>query len=120
MTLPVRSTQLKQNFYHMFNLAAINIQMEDEVEYYFEVWDNDGVSGSKSTRSQIQLYKAPNKEELKEQAENNSRQLKDEMKEALTSAVRASCQVSHFSANFRPRQRSEIPPPDSGSRNLIS
>ena len=86
ITLPVRSTQLKQNFYHMFNLAAINIQMEDEVEYYFEVWDNDGVSGSKSTRSQIQLYKAPNKEELKEQAENNSRQLKDEMKEAIKEA----------------------------------
>lgn len=86
INLGVRNGQLKQNFYHMFNLASIDIQMEDEVEYYFEVWDNDGVTGSKSTRSQVQLYKAPNKAELKEQAENNSKQLKDEMKEAIIEA----------------------------------
>ncbi|MEY3982990.1 MAG: hypothetical protein RL160_547, partial [Bacteroidota bacterium] len=34
-------------FVHGVNLSALGMEPGDEVEYFFEVWDNDGVHGSK-------------------------------------------------------------------------
>jgi hypothetical protein len=36
----------------------------DKIEYYFEVWDNDGVTGSKSAKTQTMLFKAPTIDEI--------------------------------------------------------
>ncbi|OYU94626.1 MAG: hypothetical protein CFE21_15220 [Bacteroidetes bacterium B1(2017)] len=68
---------------HVFNLYEINFESSDEIEYYFELWDNDGVHGAKSTRSKIFAIKAPNRNEIKEQASSDSKALEDKMEEAL-------------------------------------
>jgi len=68
---------------HIFNLYEINFQSGDEIEYYFELWDNDGVHGPKSVRSKPFVIKAPGKRELKEQSNANSQELQDKMEEAL-------------------------------------
>jgi len=73
----------QQQFSHYFDLASLNLQAGDEVEYYFEVWDNDAINGTKSTRSQKMIFKAPSIEELEEKLENSSNNIKDEMENAL-------------------------------------
>ncbi len=73
----------QQPFYHYINLSEIGLEPGDEVEYYFEVWDNDGVSGSKSSRSQSVVYKAPTMEEMKQQDEQSSKEVKKELSETL-------------------------------------
>ena len=71
------------NIVHVFNLFEIDIQLEDEITYYFEVWDNDGVYGAKSTQSKPYVLKAPTKQEVKEQAQQDSKALQLKMEEAL-------------------------------------
>lgn len=73
----------QQQFSHYFDLASLNLQAGEEVEYYFEVWDNDAINGYKSTRSQKMIFKAPSIEELEEKAEIASKNIKDEMENAL-------------------------------------
>ncbi len=53
-----------QAFYHHFDLQSIYIQPGETVELYFEVYDNDGVRGPKSTRSQRFTYYIPTQEEI--------------------------------------------------------
>lgn len=78
--------QNPQRFYHYFNLHEINLQEGDEIEYYFELWDNDGVRGAKSTRSKTSLYKAPSINELKDETNKDSEIYKKNLKETLNEA----------------------------------
>jgi hypothetical protein len=46
-----------------FNFQALNFESGDKFNYYFEVWDNDAISGSKSTRSKKMSFNSPTSEE---------------------------------------------------------
>ena len=62
----------KELFFFTFNFNDLKLASGDEIAYYFEVWDNDGVNGSKSTKSTRFSYKEATKDELilKKDAEN--------------------------------------------------
>lgn len=76
----------QDQFYYYLNMDNIKIAPGDELEYYFEVYDNDGVNGPKAARSQAHVYKAPSLNELEAQKEKNNSELKDEMSEAMMDA----------------------------------
>ena len=77
-TNPLVSQQLtikqlsKELFFFTFKFDELQLVAGAEIEYYFEVWDNDGVNGSKNTKSTRFSYKEATKEELtaKKDAEN--------------------------------------------------
>jgi hypothetical protein len=73
----------QQQFFHFLNLDDIGLKPGDEVRYYFEVWDNDAVNGSKSSRTQQMIFKAPTFEEIAEKADASNKEVKDEMESAL-------------------------------------
>lgn len=75
-----------QGFYHAWSMDVLNIKAGDEVEYYFEVWDNDGVHGAKSARSKKMIYVAPSSEELKQQEEQASADIKKDMEKSIKDA----------------------------------
>jgi hypothetical protein len=83
--ITLRSDKIS-SFNHVFNLFESGIESADEIEYYFEVWDNDGVHGSKSSRSKIFTLKAPDKKELREEANAGSKELESKMEESLKEA----------------------------------
>ncbi|MFY8019541.1 MAG: DUF4175 family protein [Bacteroidia bacterium] len=86
-TFPIvlRSDKIS-SFNHVFNLFEAGLESADEIEYYFEVWDNDGVHGSKFSRSKIFSLKAPDKKELREEANEGSKALENKMEESLREA----------------------------------
>ena len=62
----------KESYYHFFDLNSLNLSPSDEIKFYFEIWDNDGVNGSKSSKTTNFSYNEPSKEDLtiKRNAEN--------------------------------------------------
>jgi hypothetical protein len=81
--LALQKGEKSQRFYHQFNLNEVGINASDELEYYFEVWDNDGVQGAKSTRSKPMVFKAPSAKEFRSEMNDASKNLKNEMQEAI-------------------------------------
>jgi flagellar biosynthesis GTPase FlhF len=75
------SKSKSQSFYHLWDLNTIGVQPNDKVEYFFEVWDNDGVQGAKKTRSQAQVFAAPSLDEINKEAEKRTENLKNELAE---------------------------------------
>ncbi len=63
----------KEFFFYTIDFSTVNTQPGDAIDYYFEVWDNDAINGSKSTKSKVFTYKEATKEELidKKDAEND-------------------------------------------------
>ena len=51
-----RTTHTRQEFFHSWDLYGLQLSPGDRVEHWFEVWDNDGVNGSKSARSTPQVF----------------------------------------------------------------
>ncbi len=75
-------------FIHLWDLADIGIGLGDQVEYWFEVRDNDGVNGPKVTRSRTFSYAAPSEEELAEKLDSADAELTAALEENLEEARR--------------------------------
>lgn len=79
---------IKQNavspvaFRHSFDLNTIDIQPGDNIQYYFEVFDNDRVNGSKSTKSESWTFEMPTVEEFKKMEDLNEDLIQKNMLEA--------------------------------------
>ncbi|MCX6269754.1 MAG: hypothetical protein NTU44_00770 [Bacteroidetes bacterium] len=85
-TIGINPNVNQQAFYFFFDLSTLNIKPGEGVEYYFEIWDNDGIHGPKSSRSQKMFFKAPSLQEMSEKNEKANKELKDEMQEAIKQA----------------------------------
>ena len=78
----------EDSFLHFWNLADIGVGLGDEVEYWFEVRDNDGVNGAKVTRSRTFRYAAPTEEELAQRLDSADAELTAALEENLEEAKR--------------------------------
>jgi uncharacterized protein DUF4175 len=71
---------------YIWNLAGLNLVPEDVVNYYIEVFDNDGVSGPKSARSQIYTLRLPSMEEIYARADKTQNKAIEDLQETLKNA----------------------------------
>src|SRR5205085_7142025 len=76
----------QDQFFYNWDVETINISAGDEIEYYFEVTDNDGLVGGKSTRSQTQIFKAPSLKVIAENTSKNNDNIKSNLKESISQA----------------------------------
>jgi len=63
-TSVLKPTGTNMSFNFGYDFRSDSLQVGDKIEYYFEVTDNDGVNGHKSTKSSIFTYQLPTTEEL--------------------------------------------------------
>jgi hypothetical protein len=76
----------QDQFYHYWDMSDAQIHSGDELEYYFEVWDNDGVNGPKAARSQTMVFKAPTLSEVEESTKKSNEDIKDKLEESIEQA----------------------------------
>lgn len=82
----INKAVVQDQFFHSWDMNELGILPGEQIEYYFEIWDNDGVTGSKSTRSQKLIFKAPTLKELAENTEKNNNKIKDDLLESINQA----------------------------------
>jgi len=86
VSIPVNKALTQDQFFYAWDLNTLNIASGDAIEYYFEIWDNDGVHGAKSTRTQKMIFKAPTLQEITENTDKNNSQIKEDLKETIKDA----------------------------------
>lgn len=84
-TLPVKAdlSQTQADFFYYWNLKDSGIKPGDEVTYYFEVADNDAVNGPQKIRSAERTLNVPTQEELNNQLNTGTQQVKQKMESAV-------------------------------------
>lgn len=75
----INAQPVQQSFNYFFDVSTLALQAGEEIEYFFEVWDNDGVNGSKSSRSSNYRFKVPTAEELEKEYQSKNESVKDKM-----------------------------------------
>ena len=62
-------------FQHYVDFAALNLLPGQQVNYYVEAWDNDGVNGSKSGRSNVYTYSMLDNRQVDSAMNQNAKQI---------------------------------------------
>jgi hypothetical protein len=85
-SVPLDLKQTRTSFFYRFNMDSLGIMPGQNMEVYFEVWDNDGFHGPKSKRSETFTYYKPSESALdsiaNEQAEDIMERLEQKSQEA--------------------------------------
>ena len=81
--VPFSKIDNTQEFYFYYDLSSQDLNSGDRVVYYFEVWDNDGIDGVKSTRSTSFSIELPTMEEIEAKQEKTSSDIKKETDQSI-------------------------------------
>lgn len=84
--IPVNKELLSEAFFYSWDLSELGIMPGDKLNYYFEVWDNDGFNGSKSARSGLREFAAPTEKQLEEKIEQKNEDIKDKLEVSIKEA----------------------------------
>jgi hypothetical protein len=79
----INKLSVQEQFFYRWDMNTLGIAPGDQIEYYFEIWDNDGVTGNKSTRSSKMIFKAPTLKELEQNTNKNNNKIKEDLIESL-------------------------------------
>jgi hypothetical protein len=87
MRLP-KSAGKQIQYDHSWDLQNLELEPGDEITYYFEVFDNDAVNGSKSARTGLMQWRMPSLAEVREQQAQNSEEIKKDLDKALKESAK--------------------------------
>ncbi len=83
INIPIDLSLNRQDFYYYFDAQTLNLALGQTLSYYFEIWDNDGVNGSKSSRTTKMEFQLPSEKEIEKQVDNLSTQTKSDMSKLI-------------------------------------
>jgi hypothetical protein len=72
-----------QDFYYYFDQGMLDLNPGEQIEYYFQVFDNDGVNGAKSTKSTVQSYRVRTMDEIEEDLHEAEKQTRSDYNDLL-------------------------------------
>ena len=75
-----------QSFYFQWYVDSLRLAPGDRIDYYAQVWDNDGVNGPKSARSRTINFTVPSKDQLQKDVDKSAEQTSAQMQKALEKA----------------------------------
>jgi len=94
-----------QSYFHQVSLSELNLDKGATIEYFVEVWDNDGVNGRKSTRTAVMQFKTPTKAEVKENIAKTSANTEKQIDDALDKAKEAKKDVQELQDRLKGKKK---------------
>lgn len=86
---------------HTWNLSNMNLATEDMVQYYFEVFDNDNISGPKSTKSSTYLIRVPSLDELLAKSDEVHNTAQDELRQTMEQAEELKKEIEQIERDIK-------------------
>jgi hypothetical protein len=104
ITIPIGSNEPQQNFYYKWSLDSLKLKPGDQLSYFFQVWDNDGVNGRKSIRSSTYFLGIPSTEEIKSDINNSQQSTQNQIDQSIQKAKSLSQSIDEAQQKLRGKQ----------------
>ena len=88
------------SFDYLFAVDSFDLADGDELFYYFEIWDNDGIHGSKSAKTSVYTYKKASLDQLEELTEENNEDIKEALKKNLEKTQELKKEIKELREKF--------------------
>ncbi|WP_316819527.1 DUF4175 family protein [Pedobacter gandavensis] len=99
-SIPIKKAQLDHDFFFFWDLKQAGIRPGQQLEYYFEVADNDGVNGPKTTKSALHTYELPTAQQVAEKINQGTQAVKQKMDQAIKLAAAVEKQSKKLGATL--------------------
>jgi hypothetical protein len=86
ITIPINRKLNRQEFVYQWSIDSLKLQPNDQLSYFVQVWDNDGVNGSKSTKSASYVFHIPTKAEIKNEIAKSESKTESDITESIQKA----------------------------------
>jgi hypothetical protein len=94
--VPISKSSLKQEFFYVFDFTKIKADENQKIEYFFEVGDNDAISGSKKARSEIMIFEIPTYKEIKEFENTVNESIQDKLDRTIKLSEELQKEIQQF------------------------
>lgn len=102
--IPVEKNQTEQNFFFNWAVDSLNLKPGDQLEYYLQVWDNDGVNGRKATRSATYSFHIPTQEDLITNISKSQNQTQEKIDQSVGKASKLQEQIEQAAQKLKGKQ----------------
>jgi len=95
--IPIRinPSQLSQTYYYQWELNNLRLGPGDRLEYFVQVWDNDGVHGAKSSRSRLFNFSVPSRSDYEKEMESNAKSIAGSLSKSVEKSQKLKQELSN-------------------------
>ncbi len=104
LKLPINKGLPQQTFHYYWLLDTLRLTPGDELTYYLEVFDNDGVHGRKSTRSALYTLRLPDKSEVQAEISRTAQQTLEGFRQGAEQAKTFKRELDDLQQKLKGRQ----------------
>jgi len=102
--ISIAKNVIQQPFYFYWDMDTLSLAPGQQMEYYMEVWDNDGVNGPKSTRTNPMFFKVPTLEEITKNTQDNNSHVESDISKTVQQAYMVQSQMEQEKADLYNKQ----------------
>ena len=84
--IPITKENVEQEVRYIWNLSPMSLATEDVFTYYLEIFDNDNISGPKSTKTSSFTVRFPSLDEILAKTDKKQDQVEHDLKKTLKEA----------------------------------
>ena len=106
--IPINRSTTSQNFVYNWSLDSLKLGQEDKLEYYVQVWDNDGVNGAKSSRSNQLNFVVPSNAEIQKQVDKSAEKTEQQIDNALSKTQAIKKELNQMEDRMRTKKSSDF------------
>jgi hypothetical protein len=104
INIPVAFNQPQQSFFFNWNLDTLSLKPGQQLEYFLQTWDNDGVNGRKSTRSGAYTFFIPDKDQLVTDISKTQSQTENKIEQSAKKAEEFQKQIEELNQKLKGKQ----------------
>ncbi|MCH8317213.1 MAG: ATPase [Bacteroidetes bacterium] len=102
--LKFNKNSANQNYFFQWELDSLNLKAGEKLQYFVKVWDNDGVTGHKSSKTITYEFKLPTDEEIEKEIEKSSKETGNQLDKALKEAQQIQKELEKLQARLKSKK----------------
>jgi hypothetical protein len=102
--IAIARNQTRQSFFYPWPLDSLNLKPGDQLAYYLQVWDNDGVNGSKSTKTSTYTFRVPTADNLVAEIKNSQSSTQEKIDRGVGKANKLQDQIEQANQKLKGKQ----------------
>lgn len=104
LPIAIRNNVTSQEFFFQKTLEELDIEKGSTLEFYFEVYDNDQINGSKRTKSKYLTFVIPSKDELENKLEKDKEELNNAYENSLSKSEELKEELSKLTDELKSKK----------------
>jgi len=106
--IPVNRSSTSQNFAYNWSLDSLKLDKEDRLDYFVQVWDNDGANGPKSAKSNPMNFAIPSNQEVQQQIDKAAEKTEEQIDQALSKTQEIKKELNQMEDRLRTKKATDF------------